>query len=78
MREIAFMDKTLIYMLVTMVLLLFPGFPIINSAVAVTLENPSVAESIGAPIIRLIPSLWLVGDIVGMPILMARHMISNR
>ena len=72
------MDKTLLYMLVTMVLLLFPGFPIVNLAVAVTLENPSVAESTGASIIRLIPSLWLVGDIVGMPILMALHVIGNR
>ena len=78
MRKVAFMDKTLTCMLVTMVLLFFPGFPIINSFVVDALANPSVSESVGAPIIRLIPLLWLVGDLVGMPILMARHVISNR
>ena len=72
------MDKTLLYMLVTMGLLLFPGFPIINSFVDSTLAIPSVADSVGAPIIRLIPLLWLVGDLVGIPWLMIRYAVSSR
>ena len=72
------MDKTLLYMLVTMGLLLFPGFPIINSVVDSTLAIPSVAESVGAPIIRLVPILYLVGDLVGIPYLMFRYVVGNR
>ena len=65
-------------MLTIMGLMLFPGFSMINSFVDQALANPSVAESSSAPIIRLIPLLWLVGAIIGIPLLMARWVFGNR
>lgn len=66
----------MIPMLILMGLLLFPGLPIINSVVADTLADPSVSGSPAAPIIRLIPTMWVVGDIIGIPALF--YMARNR
>ena len=63
-------------MLILMVLLLFPGLPIINWAVDVSLASPNVSGSPAAPIIRLIPTMWVVGDIIGIPALF--YMARNR
>ena len=67
----------LLKMMIVVVLLLFPGVPIIIWVVDLTLANPSVAESSGAPIIRLIPYLYLLGNLVGIP-LMIYYVVKNR
>lgn len=71
------MIRTLASMLALMVILLFPGLPIINSIVADTLASPNVSGTPFEPIIRLIPTMWVVGDIIGIPSL-AIYMIRNR
>lgn len=69
------MYKTLFGILAGTVLLHFLGLPaIINAFVDLTLANPSVAESVGAPIIKLVTFLL----VFGIPALMAYYAVKDR
>ena len=72
------MDKMFLYMMAVMIALLFPGFAIINSLADQTLANPLVSGTLAEPIVRLIPIVYVVGDIIGILSLMARWVTGNR
>ena len=71
------MIRTLASMLALMVILLFPGLPIINSIVADTLASPSVSGTLLEIPVRLFQGVYVVGSIIGMPILIIRYVIGN-
>ena len=71
------MIRTLVCMLVLMVILLFPGLPIINSLVDDILASPEVSGTSLEIVVRLIQIVYIAGSVIGIPAL-AVYMIRNR
>ena len=71
------MDKKFLWILAAMIALLFPGFAIINSLADQTLANPLVSGTLAEPIVRLIPIVYVIGNIIGI-IALAVHIVRNR
>lgn len=71
------MIRTLVCMLVLMVILLFPGLPVINSIVADILASPNVSGTPCEIVVRMIQIVYVAGSVIGIPSL-AIYMIRNR